>query len=488
MRRKRRVLNIVLLALIVLWGSLLTLLVKRERPPSSEPRKADSGLGKRERGEEWMGVYLNDKKVGWVVSLTDELEDGYRIVERSSLRLKVMGAEQTVRTLIECHADTTYGLRSLWFQFSSGEHALEVRGEMEASHFKYELSSGGKVSKSELVVSEGVYIPVSIEAIASKMGLVEGRGDSFDIFEPTTCSLTRVKVTVEGEEELLVGGRSHKARRVVVSFLGTRSTVWLDQDGSVLKEESPLGLTMIRETREEATRGGAPSEAVEVLTMYSVPSNVEIADPREVRELRVRLVGPQFGRLELTDERQKLSGDTLSVSALIPSSKRVRGADPGSFAEDLNPTPLIQSDDRKIRALVDSVLSPEEPVWSKVTELVAWVYHNVEKRPTMSIPSAVEVLEHRMGDCNEHAVLFTALARASGIPARLCGGLVCLNGEFYYHAWSKVWVGEWVAVDPTFGQSVADATHLKLTEGGMEDLLDLVGVIGKLKIEVLEYR
>ena len=32
-------------------------------------------------------------------------------------------------------------------------------------------------------------------------------------------------------------------------------------------------------------------------------------------------------------------------------------------------------------------------------------------------------------------------------------GLVHIRGSFYYHAWPEVWLGEWVAVDPTLGQA-----------------------------------
>lgn len=487
MRRKRWVLNLTLLALIVLWGSLLSLLLRRERPPSQQvvvPAQPVSHLGR----EEWMGVYMNDSKVGWVVSRTDELQDGYHIVERTNLTLKVMGTEQTVKSLVDCYADTSYVLRRLSFEFSSGEYLLKLRGEMEGTSLKYELISGNDTVQSELSLSEETYIPVSIEAVASKMGLAEGRMDSFDIFEPTTATLAKVRVMVEGEEEILLEGQSHRATRVAISLLGTRSRVWLDADGSVLREESPLGLTMLRERREEALKEEAVSKGVEILTLYAIPSNVNIPNPRKTSELKLRLTGAELEELELKDERQELRGDTLLVSALPPSLKGAYAIDLQEFEEDLSPTPLMQSQDKRIQALVESVVTSQDVPATKANKLLTWVYENLEKRPTISIPSAVEVLRRREGDCNEHAVLFVALARAAGIPARVCAGLVFMNGGFYYHAWSKVWVGEWTSVDPVLGQSVADATHIKLAEGGMADILDLVRVIGRLKIEVLEYR
>ena len=92
-----------------------------------------------------------------------------------------------------------------------------------------------------------------------------------------------------------------------------------------------------------------------------------------------------------------------------------------------------------------------------------------------SIPNALQVLETRAGDCNEHAVLFAALARAVGLPARVVAGVVYADGAFLYHAWDEVWLGSgWLSVDPTFDQMPVDATHVKLVEGGPETHAALV--------------
>jgi hypothetical protein len=56
---------------------------------------------------------------------------------------------------------------------------------------------------------------------------------------------------------------------------------------------------------------------------------------------------------------------------------------------------------------------------------------------------------------------------------------------FVYHAWTEVYVGEWRALDPTFGQEIVDATHIKLAEGGYEGSVKLMEFIGKVKIDIL---
>ena len=92
----------------------------------------------------------------------------------------------------------------------------------------------------------------------------------------------------------------------------------------------------------------------------------------------------------------------------------------------------------------------------------------------------------KRGDCNEHAVLLAALARAVGIPSKILVGVVYNDGSFYYHAWNSLWVGRFLDVDATFGQFPADATHVKLLEGDLDQQVAVARLIGKLRIEVIE--
>jgi transglutaminase-like putative cysteine protease len=117
-----------------------------------------------------------------------------------------------------------------------------------------------------------------------------------------------------------------------------------------------------------------------------------------------------------------------------------------------------------------------------------WVYKNIEKKPTISIPNALEVLRIKQGDCNEHTTLYTALARSAGIPAKIDIGLVYSKGGFYYHAWPEAFVGEWVSLDPTLNQFPADGTHIKFIEGDLDKQVEILSIVGRLSIEILEYR
>ena len=101
--------------------------------------------------------------------------------------------------------------------------------------------------------------------------------------------------------------------------------------------------------------------------------------------------------------------------------------------------------------------------------------------------TAVEVLRAGQAECQGHAYLLAALARAMGLPARVVNGIVYSpqHGGFLYHSWNEVWLPEegWRPVDATFGQRLADATHVKLIEGERPgELLPLVGMVGRTRI------
>ena len=110
----------------------------------------------------------------------------------------------------------------------------------------------------------------------------------------------------------------------------------------------------------------------------------------------------------------------------------------------------------------------------------------MEKKPVLSIPDALSTLRTKVGDCNEHAALFAALARSVSIPARVVAGVTYHEGMFYYHAWNEVCLnGEWISLDTTKNQLPADLTHIKFVQGETNEQIKIGALLGKLKIEVL---
>ncbi len=65
-------------------------------------------------------------------------------------------------------------------------------------------------------------------------------------------------------------------------------------------------------------------------------------------------------------------------------------------------------------------------------------------------------LPRRTGDCGEYSLVFVALCRAVGIPARVVNGRWCCAAKKNYHVWNEFYL-------PNYGWLPADATDGRIT-------------------------
>ena len=166
-------------------------------------------------------------------------------------------------------------------------------------------------------------------------------------------------------------------------------------------------------------------------------------------------------------------------------------ADDGTGATALLPSSTVQSRDPMIRKLARDIAGPQASSEDKIEAVLGWLDRNIGKEAVDTF-SALDVLDARRGECQGHAYLYAALMRALGVPTRVVNGLVYSPeyGGFLYHTWAESLVGGgWRAVDPTFNQPRADATHIALVRGEtLNDLVPLVDWVGNTRIRVLEAR
>jgi transglutaminase-like putative cysteine protease len=204
--------------------------------------------------------------------------------------------------------------------------------------------------------------------------------------------------------------------------------------------------------------------------------------------LTLRVEGPASQLGSITGGRQSFREGILRIEKeSIPLSPPAAtdGADGELLKPHLLPTYILQSDHPEIQKKAGDIVSAKDDPVTKARKLTDWVYRNIEKRPVLSIPNALETLRLKKGDCNEHAVLLAALARASGIPAQVEAGVVYQNRQFYYHAWNVLFLGQWITADATMGQLPADVTHVRLLRG-TDQQIDLAGMIGRIKLEIID--
>jgi transglutaminase-like putative cysteine protease len=444
---------------------------------------------------QWRGIYYRGEKVGFSVGQTTPHAGGYELQEDGQLQMALLGSSSTVRLQSRVLVDEAFALRSFAFSLDPGTGPTAVEGSLEGTRLTLSVRTASGERSEVRELSEPPALPLSLPRRLAARGLEAGQRFDVALFDPATLSNRTLEIEVQAREVVRAAGRPVPAFRVETRYAGIVTRSWITDVGEVVREESPMGLLIVRETPEQAQRlavpGSVQSDLIEAAAIVPRPARA-IDDPTSVERLRLRLVGADsFDGPDLQGAGQSVEGDvfeTVDARTLEPGPR-----EPG-LERFLAAEPFIESDAPEIVAEAQRAAAGAPTPRAKAERLVRHVHALVEKRPTVSLPSALEVLRTRVGDCNEHTALYVALARALGLPARVAVGLVYLRGAFYYHAWAEVWVEEgrgrglWLPVDPTLNQFPADATHLRLARGGLDRQVAIVGLVGRARIDVLDVR
>lgn len=437
----------------------------------------------------WLAITQNGRRIGYANRSFAKTEQGYRFSEVLTMQINTMGVVQplTVRTTATLNPDRT--LADFHFELASTLLRFSARGKAVGRTLTVHLGTPGEERVSTLPLDEPVYLGGGIMDAVASLQLQPGERRTFALFDPASLGRRPATLTFLGEESLTMGGKSQRARRYALEFMGMKQTAWTDGEGVVLREEGMLGIALERVGREAALAGADMAATNDLVELAAIPSPQPIERPETLGLLRVRLTG--LGeRISLAGDRQSVRDGVLTIrrEGVRPEGAPSEGVG-GALVALLAPSPLIQSDHPRIRRQAAAIVTAADGPEEKARKIVAWVYRSLEKRPVLSVPSALETLDSRIGDCNEHAVLTAALARAAGIPAAVEAGLVYQRGRFYYHAWNALHLpswGGWVTADATLGQFPADVTHIRLVRGEADRQLDLLGLIGRLKLDSLE--
>ena len=493
----KRLFNLFGIAVVSLWLVMMGLLVKKlhfkAEATSTASKHAVGTLDSPQR--EWKEIYLKDKKVGYTVSLIKPFDGGYLVQEEVFLRLKLMGLASGVYTATQCRVDGNFLLKSFNFSMSSGVVRFNLSGMVEGNDLLLETARGKAKRTQRIRLSDPPMMGACLGYFLRSRKIRVGEEFKVPIFDPSTTALKVAIVKVVAREPITINRIKYNAFRLETEMWGKLLTSWIDEKGITLKEKGFMEFTIVKSSAAAAPLDMDGQGEVDFYDAASISVERRLPDPSRVNYLKLHVEGIDNALLDphvLTGDRQRFHEGVMVISREdMPSraSYSVPYPDDGDGMKPfLKPEFNIESDEKEIIERAERICGSEKNPLVISRRLSTWVYHNLEKKPVVSVPSALEVLETRVGDCNEHATLLTALLRASGIPARLSIGLVYTREKFFYHAWTEAYVGKWVSIDATLNQMPVDATHIKLVEGNLEKQAEIAGLIGKLKLKVLDYR
>jgi HEAT repeat protein/transglutaminase-like putative cysteine protease len=469
--------------------------------PSSSQKKAPL---KSCSADSWMNVFLRGTKIGTAHMTTiagpSEFEGRKTTMyeNRSEIKIKRGGKEVVVTECETVHSDAETGAPVANIRRSStarGEQILlEQRFEGDQVHQTMKIvdSEDKPVGREQRSTFTRKNHPNS-----SHQAMKELRDAGYKIGDKrefTDFSITRGKDcsgTLQVKASRLIESMGKSVEVVVLEEAekddaGAHTTEYwiIPSTGSYVQiSYREMGLRMELTTKENAC---AAERIEDSFTAYRAPVKPPIPHAEELTELHllVKTSGKGPKVIIACDDRQKVEqepGGALLLKLCRTETPPLSGARlplsvPADLHPCLEPSILIQSDDETIIRTAHDIVGDERKALIAVEKLCLWVKNNMRYSLNEAVyGSAKETLRSRTGDCTEYSLLFAALARATGIPARVCVGL-CYDGcgAFGWHQWNEVHIdGKWLPVDSVAGSVGIGCEYIKLTDLNCKDYQEI---------------
>ena len=462
-------------------------------PPVPAPRYSLAELPQKEY---WTGVVFNGAKVGYTRTRVTQSaqEERFEIDSEAVIHFRFLGYDKRVQMRSRDTVDASAQLLAFDYEYLLDESVQRVTGEVRDGRLRFQLSTAPDRSpeKQDVALDGPLYPSGALDLLPVLQGLQVGKEFHWSVFNGETQGVAEAEQRIDAfERSELFQDAAFKVR---TDMLGMSTTTWIDARGRPVFE---LGLNGVMisaledETIAKSYLANAALNKDDVLVNWSlIKAPLPLGDPRKAEYLRIEVLEQPATRAPLSDERQRCQPESRRIVCEIDATRSIA---PGKdlVVAALQPSSAVQSNDPMIRALAQKVAAGRVTAPDQIDAVLTWIEQNIRKEPVDSF-SALDVLDTGRGECQGHAYLYAALMRALGVPTRVVNGLVYSadHGGFLYHTWAESLVdGRWRAVDPTFAQPWADATHIALVRG--ENLLDLVPIVdwvGNTRIRVLEAR
>lgn len=422
----------------------------------------------------WYEFQFHGNKVGFLHAVDRAVELDGKPALYSSRRSLITVKRQDHVIRMESHTEAWCTPEGSPLKFrhvrAEGQAERVVEGTREGDVLAVTMNVGGSITKQRIPLEPKLYLATSLDVI-HKSALTKGYAASGRAIVEEEAAIQTYSLEVKS-----VDASAKPPIFIVESRMGPLTSSERVQGGRTLSTRvERLGAEFILTTREKAMAGVDPTD---IFTASRLSSYARLPKGENLKAITVELVSksgrPPKPVLDARQKRVEQKGGTVRLLITTPAPPKKGAPWPKKTPElerYLTATPYEPLDDaRLIEASKEAVRGVKDP-YEAARAINRFVFGHIKRKSLgKAFSTAIEALTQKEGDCTEHAVLFSALAKIAGLPTRLVTGLVYVGGEdggFGYHEWVEVWLGSagWVAMDPTFGQDLADPTHVKFTEG-----------------------
>jgi hypothetical protein len=422
--------------------------------------------------EEWYGIYANDAKLGYLRSTIDLDPDaaGHLVVENEMhLKVVTLGQKREIKSLelLRFQPESPYRLISGTARVDQGDFAQEIELVPNGANYDALIRAAGDERAMTVENLDYTIADILTPERWFQQDRQPGEALSARSFSLTDLSPAVDNYTVVSLKETVVDGvpLSYYEVQLHSSEVGSIGTALIDVEGQLVSGVIGGAFELRRETAELA-RDFDYTADIYLLGMAAVDE--PLGDPREVAWLVLGVDGRDPTTIP-SGARQSMHFDEetgvweLALGAAFSSP-------PEATAEEITEA-LSESVEHpihhpEIRGLARQAVGDAETRAEQVQALVGFVDTYLADSYSAEPLTVLDILDTRKGDCTEHALLFTTLARALEIPTREVSGLLYLGDDvqaFGGHAWNEVVIdGHWQPIDATWGEVEINATHILL--------------------------
>ena len=443
-RSKSRFSPLLTAAIVGIWVVLVGVLVADRYFPGGASDITEGLRISPAETDDWFLIRIGGAYSGYGRSRQFRREDHWRLRDDLNISLNLQGQIKPIRIFTESDLDENFRLISFRLKVSSGIMSFEQKGRMEGRDLLLEMpgSQSGRPKRMKLYesprMSRSLGLPVPLT------GLQVGEEIHLPIFDPLDGNKWDTVIKVLEKADLDLGGKKVEAWRVRATMRALDLTMWVDNEGRLLKGRMPLGITVTRSDKAEIMQEmHAKHELPDTVSLAAVPLEGTIPEGDDLKLVRLEIQGGKDWPIPSDDFRQTLKNSEIVITKeTLPEPTYALPCNDPKMEQYLTASRFIRSDNGAIVQKAKEIVGGEKDPVKAAGLLNKWVFNYLKKVPTASVPDAYTVLQTKQGACNEHAVLAVSLPHAVGLPAQIAVGLIHADEGYYYHAWAVYWAGK----------------------------------------------
>ena len=163
----------------------------------------------------------------------------------------LLGSTTSVRMSTLAVVDRAFALRRFEFSLDPGTGPTVISGDLDGRRLTLRIRNSAGEREEIRELDEPPALSLNLPRVLVARGLEAGQIHEVNVFDPATLQNAPMTIEVQAREIVRAAGRPVPAFRVETRFAGIVTRSWITDVGDVVKEESPTGLLVVRETPSE---------------------------------------------------------------------------------------------------------------------------------------------------------------------------------------------------------------------------------------------